>query len=148
MLTIICKNEVMRDAATRFATWLKIDEGMIRVKRGTITINDCPDTIIHGLCQCPVEGLVIITIAHDASDPLSTLAHEMVHAQQYLSGRMGPELSHWEGNEIENFSVADTETYLNLPWEKEAYSLQNKLATRYQRRWYLARAWAKIKSFF
>jgi hypothetical protein len=92
-----------------------------------------------------MEGIVFILIDECCPEPISTLAHEMVHAGQYLSGRLGVRMAHWEGNEIDPFNVAeDMEAYRARPWEAEAFHLQNKLAKRFTRR----KLWAKIKSFF
>ena len=75
----------------------------------------------------------------DSEHLIEIIAHEMIHAHQYLSGKM-VNVSHivtlWKGKEFINSSAfahisADErhEMYLNQPWERQAYALQVKLAT-------------------
>jgi len=61
-------------------------------------------------------------------DFVSTICHEMVHVKQYAKHEMNEELTDsgrakWKGS----FIKAGTK-YYDLPWEKEAYRLQDKLA--------------------
>lgn len=67
---------------------------------------------------------------------ITVLAHEMVHAEQYHTGRLQDMwdsktqswLSVWEGNIIQD-AQPDTnyEEYLKLPWEVEAFDRQGDL---------------------
>lgn len=61
-------------------------------------------------------------------DHLLTLAHEMVHARQYLSGDLktldvDKNICLWKGKKIKETD----ESYWNVPWEKEAQDLEYKL---------------------
>ena len=52
---------------------------------------------------------------------MQTLAHEMVHAKQYLRGELNGWTNSWKGRKPRNYK------YENAPWEKEAYKLEMKL---------------------
>lgn len=62
---------------------------------------------------------------------IKTIMHEMVHVKQYALAEMresygtGKQCIYWKGTD-------HTKTaYTKLPWEKEAYSLQNKLYAKF-----------------
>ena len=61
-------------------------------------------------------------------DLVTTICHEMIHVKQYARKEMddwsGVGLARWKGR---SFNGANT-NYYNLPWEKEAYRLQDKFA--------------------
>ena len=52
---------------------------------------------------------------------MQTLAHEMVHAKQYLRGELCGYTAAWKGRKPRNYK------YENAPWEKEAYRLEEEL---------------------
>ncbi len=88
----------------------------------------------QGLCWGDKnEGFVEIDIARKSDgDELSyeqimqTLAHEMVHAKQYLRGELNGWTNSWKGKKPRNYK------YENAPWEREAYKLEKKL---YEKCW-------------
>ena len=53
---------------------------------------------------------------------VSTLCHEMVHVKQYYRKEMDGVTMRWKKGK-----VAKETGYYDLPWEKEAYRLQDKL---------------------
>jgi hypothetical protein len=53
---------------------------------------------------------------------VSTLCHEMVHVKQYYRKEMDGVTNRWKKGVVKK----DTR-YYDLPWEKEAYRLQDKL---------------------
>ena len=60
-------------------------------------------------------------------DLVMTLCHEMVHVKQYFR----KEMDDWNGLAVarwKNKAVLPNTNYYDLPWEKEAYELQAKLA--------------------
>jgi hypothetical protein len=64
---------------------------------------------------------------------IQTFMHEMVHVEQFHSGAL--EYNTWDGQyrwkgvDTDNQSIAKNyQEYLELPWEKEAYSRQKELA--------------------
>ena len=61
---------------------------------------------------------------------VTTVCHEMVHVKQYARNEMTDELVEsghavWKGRKIH-----PNTGYYQLPWEKEAYKLQDKLALK------------------
>jgi len=52
---------------------------------------------------------------------MSTVAHEMVHAKQYLRKELDGYSTTWKGRNASNYK------YQNQPWEKEAIKLEWKL---------------------
>jgi hypothetical protein len=63
-------------------------------------------------------------------DLVTTICHEMVHVKQYARKEMNDNLVEggcavWRGKK-----VSPNTTYYNLPWEKEAYKLQDKYAQK------------------
>ena len=54
---------------------------------------------------------------------VSTLCHEMVHVKQYYRKEMDGVTNRWKKGVVKK----DT-GYYDLPWEKEAYKMQDKLA--------------------
>ncbi len=61
-------------------------------------------------------------------DLVTTICHEMIHVKQYAR----KEMDDWSGNgaarwKTKTFNAEKTD-YYNLPWEKEAYRLQDKYA--------------------
>ena len=55
-------------------------------------------------------------------DFITTICHEMVHVKQYYRKEMDDTGMRWKKGK-----VAKKTDYLDLPWEKEAYRLQDKL---------------------
>ena len=56
-------------------------------------------------------------------DFVTTICHEMVHVKQYARNEMSCYGGKWKKKKI-----ADDTAYYDLPWEKEAYRMQDKLA--------------------
>ena len=71
----------------------------------------------------------LIEVSKDLTikDFVMTLCHEMVHVKQYVRKEMddwnGVAVARWKGG-----TVLPNTSYYDLPWEKEAYRLQAKLA--------------------
>jgi hypothetical protein len=53
------------------------------------------------------------------------LAHELVHAKQFIKGELHPNLNRWKSLDYSNTA------YSRQPWEKEAYLLEDKLLETY-----------------
>lgn len=58
-------------------------------------------------------------------DLITTLTHEMVHVKQYARKEMDANGLRWKKGRVSNNT-----DYLDLPWEKEAFRLENKLAMK------------------
>jgi hypothetical protein len=74
----------------------------------------------YGFCDYD-EDEVIVTIAKRLSqkDIIRTLFHELVHVKQYVDGRLD------HGRKW--FGVVYKDDYDKLPWEIEAYELEEKM---------------------
>lgn len=84
---------------------------------------------------------IVIAPRGSAKFILQTLMHELVHAEQYKTGRLNRRLNHnlrrhvhvWKGEEIDSRSTLlnlrkNYDKYYNLPWEKEAFGREKELA--------------------
>lgn len=66
-----------------------------------------------------------IEVSKDLSlkDFVTTICHEMVHVKQYYRKEMDGETMRWKRK-----TLSENTNYYELPWEKEAYRMQDKLA--------------------
>jgi len=79
-----------------------------------------------GYCmQEDTNRMFTIDVQKDLSlrDFITTICHEMVHVKQYARNEMNCYGRKWKTKVI-----SDKVGYYDLPWEKEAYRLQDKLA--------------------
>jgi hypothetical protein len=79
-----------------------------------------------GYCmQEDTNRMFTIDVQKDLSlrDFITTICHEMVHVKQYARNEMDCYGRKWKTKVI-----SDKVGYYDLPWEKEAYRLQDKLA--------------------
>jgi len=53
------------------------------------------------------------------------LAHELVHAKQFIKGELHSNLNRWKSLDYRDVA------YSRQPWEKEAYLLEDKLKEKY-----------------
>lgn len=109
---------VLLDSAVSFAcSYLQLDIDMT-IEFESLKRNQC------GFCDYDGEyDEVIVTIAKRLSvkDAIRTLFHELVHVRQYVDGRLevgSPQI--WYG-------VAIEDKYENLPWEIEAFEIEEKM---------------------
>lgn len=131
------KENMLIDAASDFGDQLKLNRfnGIIDIrvprKRGYI------DKCVGGYCSADrykVEGkmwwFITIELANLAKkDTLRNLAHEMVHAKQFLRKELDDRLEYWKGVK---FSASDDASYyLESPWEQEAYGMEMILYNKY-----------------
>lgn len=90
----------------------------------TITFQSRLDNYAQGLCEGD-EDSAEISIAKKGQTflvQMQALAHEMVHARQFLRGQLSAEGAwKWKGRNADNYA------YMNQPWEKEAYRLEREL---------------------
>ena len=79
-----------------------------------------------GYCmQEDTNRMFTIDVQKDLSlrDFITTICHQMVHVKQYARNEMDCYGRKWKTKVI-----SDKVGYYDLPWEKEAYRLQDKLA--------------------
>lgn len=131
------KEDMFIDAASYFGDLLKLNrfQGIIEIrvprKRGYI------DKCVGGYCsadQHKVNGknwwFVSIELANIAKkDMLRNLAHEMIHAKQFLRKELDTSLDKWKG--VKFTATNGDDFMLDSPWEQEAYGLEMKLYNQY-----------------
>ena len=70
-----------------------------------------------------IELAMEVQTGQTQSDTIHTLAHEMVHIRQYVTGKLNDDMSMWNGEKIDSDSI----DYDEHPWEIEAQELGDKL---------------------
>jgi hypothetical protein len=106
------------DSAVSFASnYLGIDIDLV-IEFETLQKHQC------GYCDYD-EDEVIVTIAKRLSkkEAIQTLFHELVHVKQYADGRLEHGYK-WHGQVYEC-------DYNKLPWEIEAYDLEEKMMEQF-----------------
>lgn len=76
-----------------------------------------------------------IIVEHQLSGVLGKIGHEFTHIKQFLDGNLGYSIDEvhilWKKKEYitvkEYNNINDFATYSKLPWEAEAYKMQDKL---------------------
>lgn len=80
----------------------------------------------------PRDFIISLNCRQNMCDVLVSLAHEMVHVSQFTSNKLKHRIKPyykfiWDGVEI----FPDEYKYEELPWEKEAYSLELPLYNQF-----------------
>lgn len=75
----------------------------------------------------PREFLIEIHPGIGAKNILSTLAHEMVHVKQFITGETNDNLSVWRGKKLNSDKI----DYWNHPWEIDAHGREMGLLTKF-----------------
>ena len=132
---IICANEDFKEAAEFYAEKLDLPEDTI------IAVGLYDKLEVAGYCQYNTEEVIpyfIVGIETDVEDgeddPLTVLAHEMVHVKQYVTGDLVDHGTHcsWKGKNYKEYQ-ADSDEYYFSPWEVEAFGMQVGLYRLYCR---------------
>lgn len=132
MMDFAIVGQVKNKAIVQFFVENLVKElGMVRLRKPAIVIKFVNKCDAFGLCdgqkgeyaeiyiakKCPATGRKLGFI-----EMMQTLAHEMVHARQFIRGQLNNESGWaWKGRRADNFE------YENQPWEKEAYRLEKTL---------------------
>ena len=107
--------------AASFA-WMQL---MPRIKKCVVNIELKKLKAYHGTCLDVGDRDYLIEVDKKLSlgdDFLTTVFHEMVHVKQYVRKELYSECNFYDTRE----------EYLNLPWEIEAYKMQEVLLERWQ----------------
>ena len=112
---------VMKNLMPRFKRKVEIDINVVTRCDGENS----------ALCWGDKDGAEI-EIARESFDVKFTLdemmlnlAHELVHAKQFIKGELHPSLNKWKRLDFTNVP------YSRTPWEKEAYLLEDKLVNKF-----------------
>ena len=116
------KPEIVEEYVARLMGALKIHR--FTAKLVTVEFRTELDNQAQGLCEGD-ETYAYIQIGKRGQtflQQMQALAHEMVHARQFLRGQLSAEgVWKWKGRNADNYA------YSNQPWEKEAYRLEREL---------------------
>ena len=98
----------------------------------SIEIYRDPSDDAIGYCSGDIDEVSIsINQCLKGNDWVEVLAHELIHAKQYLHGELEdsePMVHYWHGNKfITVHELFDYDAYTRLPWEREAFSKQRSL---------------------
>lgn len=95
------------------------------------------DAKLKDFGSCCVEGLnsrneprffsIEVHPGIGAHTILETIAHEMVHIKQFITGETNDSLSVWKGKRIDS----DTIDYWSHPWEIDAHGREAGLLTKF-----------------
>jgi hypothetical protein len=102
-------------------------DGKYKVEIGFININRRG---VGGFCRPPnAKGVIAVRVDKRFSQAATIsriLAHELVHARQFLEGsleyRNGK--TYWLGEPQQGASLRNLAAYMNLPWEREAQAFE------------------------
>ena len=121
---------MVKDAMPFFRNLLDLPKNIyvrIGTKRGSFrgSYNNSEKVLFLNVCK------------YDYDDCLTTLAHELVHAEQYKQGRLSVSsfitkkgyINYWNGEEITN-KGRTYNSYRKQPWEVEAFGRQSGLAKK------------------
>ena len=81
---------------------------------------------------------VVIEISRDYEDTktlLLNIAHEIVHAKQFIRGEINDYEMIWKKDGKGKRILCDHQSYKKLPWEAEAFSEEKKLVKLYYDGW-------------
>ena len=106
-----------------------------------VVISHCEELVndnMDGFCEWieenvnPREFAISINCKRSIDEVLISLAHEMVHVSQFVSNKLKHRIKGgyrfiWEGEVIDR----DKYNYFDLPWEIEAYGLENDLYQKF-----------------
>ena len=118
-------------------TVVYIGMDILKIKDNYITIREMPDEIkskfndqnnldLTASIIGANDQYIIYINQVDRVTAIKSLSHELIHLQQYSSGRLlvtGPGVVLWEGKEINVLDIP----YNDRPWEIEAFSNQSDL---------------------
>jgi|TARA_R110000803_G_scaffold72306_3_gene135968 hypothetical protein len=116
------KPEIVEEYVVRLMQALKIHR--FTSKLITVQFKSELTNYAQGLCEGDKDYATIQIGKFDQTflQQMQALAHEMVHARQFLRGQLSAVgVWKWKGRNADNYA------YTNQPWEKEAYRLEREL---------------------
>ena len=124
-------NKTQRDIAEKVVDFM-IGQLLPRHRTLDITVEFTKmDDDAVGYCQMGDtnrEFIIEVDKTSGIKEMVTTICHEMIHVKQYVRKEMTDNLveggqATWRGRKVN-----PNTKYYDLPWEKEAYRLQNKYA--------------------
>lgn len=98
-----------------------------------INIRFCRKLDAMGYCEM-VDNAIEITILNQKSidDVATTIAHELVHAKQFIKGQLNEEMTRWCKEKIPYGPRGGCKIrYSQQPWEREAFEAEKWLTELY-----------------
>lgn len=142
-------HKIIKEAAIFFLTSLLGARKIKKIKQVKIKLLDSIDYgETRGDCQeshyedGTFDIFFKLLSKENLPDMLSTLAHEAVHAKQAVKGELiiEDQIWDWKGKKMkfqpEWYGFTTAQQYVKLPWEKDAYDLEMKLAKKFFVKYY------------
>ena len=134
MMSVLINGRIKNKRKVEDFVYNTLFDLMPRLKRTVYVdvniVTQC-DNDYHALCHGDKEE-VVIELARESNgvkfthnEMMLNLAHELVHAKQFLRGELHPSLQTWCRQDYSKTPYRDT------PWEKEAYLLEGKILNKH-----------------
>tara|TARA_Y100000114_G_C11690096_1_gene293121 strand:- start:62 stop:472 length:411 start_codon:yes stop_codon:yes gene_type:complete len=134
MMSVLINGRIKQKKKVEDFVYSTLFDLMPRLKRTVYidvnVVTKC-DNEYYALCHGDKEE-IFIELARESDGNKFTLdemmlhlAHELVHAKQFLKGELHPNLSKWYKKDCSNLP------YRQTPWEKEAYLLEQEIINKH-----------------
>lgn len=127
------KNEI-KEALTFFAKELKVKDYRdvtvsVKAMRKMDALGYC--SIKHYDDEDRISTILMeVKLNQGRDEMINTLAHEMVHVKQYITGELSEDLDVWKGKKINSDDI----DYDDQPWEIEADKVGDMLDEKWNER--------------
>jgi hypothetical protein len=131
-----CKDEVLKEELTTAALFFGLQLLSFRLLQNIEVdlyirknINDMGNCTIldYNLSGKPRHFEIRLKFFRKKEKMISTLAHELVHLKQFAKLELNDSLNKWKGFPVEEEKIS----YHDLPWEVEAYCIEEVLMRQY-----------------
>lgn len=106
-------------------------DGVMVVIRPMLTAKSTEDLTLKAHIVATDFNYIIFTGSYPRAETISILCHELIHLQQYHSGKLvikNKQIT-WKG-ETSDLDTWMSVSYQNRPWEQEAFREQQELTTK------------------
>ena len=128
----VLKNEI-KEALHFFAKELKVKDYhdvtvSVKAMRKMDALGYC--SIKHYDDEDRISTILMeVKLNQGRDEMINTLAHEMVHVKQYITGELSEDLDVWKGKKINSDDI----DYDDQPWEIEADKVGDMLDEKFER---------------
>lgn len=137
ILDVTGSTKATREMVMTTAAWGIMELGLRRLSSLDVNIKlmNKPEGE-YGLCSVddsddkPVMRKFVIEVNKGMGIAMivRTVLHELVHVKQFARGELDTK---FKGMKWKTAHVTDDVDYMDLPWEKEAYKLEDKLSAKF-----------------
>ena len=134
MMSVLINGRIKQKKKVEDFVYNTLFDLMPRLKRTVYidvnVVTKC-DNEYYALCHGDKEEIFIELARESDGNKFSLdemmlhLAHELVHAKQFLRGELHPNLSRWNKKDCSRLP------YRQTPWEKEAYLLEQEIINKH-----------------